>query len=702
MKRSRFAAFLLLFVLATGRLAAQVTDSTATEDPINQQIENLSENLGTEEADFTMLVENLKYYAEHPLNLNTANREELQDLLLLSDVQIGNLISHRDRFGPMMSIYELQAIDGFDLETIQKILPYVRVADMTDAGHFSVSEMWKNGKHELVLRDQRILEEQKGYTPADSATLAENPNSRYLGSPDHLYLRYRFTYGTFVSAALIADKDAGEEFFRGTQQQGFDFYSAHVGIRNIGIVKSAVIGDYQVAFGQGLTVWTGYAFGKTSFTVSTKRSAPGIRPYTSSDENKFMRGAATTLRFGKIETTAFFSMKRRDANIFTTDTTADKNIEVLEVSSLQLTGLHSTPGEIADKDAVLELIYGGNVAYKGKRFQLGITAMHSQYDATLKRNLSLYNQFEFSARTNTVIGIDYDWSFRNFHFFGEASRSANGGIGFINGVLISLDSRLAFTAHSRWLGRDFQNLYANIFSEGINPANERGIYFGMQARLLRRVTLNAYIDHYTFPWLRNSIDAPSHGSDFLCQVNFTPDKKTDMYFRYRHRDKFTGANDDDAELDYIIPLTQDNWRFQIQYPAGNAIRLRNRVEYSRYHVTNRDPENGFVIWQDVTYKKLGSPVTITARYALFQTESFNSAIYAYENNVPYMFSVPAYYYKGSRMYLMVNWDVSRKVEFYFRVAQTYYNNKNVVSEGSLNEIPKNTKTEAIVMLRLKF
>jgi hypothetical protein len=419
------------------------------------------------------------------------------------------------------------------------------------------------------------------------------------------------------------------------------------------------------------------------------------------DENKFLRGAGTTLRFGKFESTAFFSLKKRDANIAVSDTTGN-NIEILEISSFQITGLHTTPAQISDKHAITEMIYGGNFAYKGKRLQIGVTAMHADYSADLNRNLSLYNQFEFTGKSNTVIGADYDWSFRNFHFFGEGSRSANGGMSFINGVLISLDPRLAMTVHTRWLGRDFQNLYSSVFAEGLNPANERGVYVGISAKPHRRITINTYIDHYFFPWLRYQIDQPSKGSDFLFQVNYTPDKKTDMYFRYRHRDKFINSGDDESTIGYIVPLTQDNWRFNIQYPVGSSIRLRNRVEYSVYHQTNRKSENGFVIWQEISYKKSGMPVSFSARYALFQTDSYNAAIYAFENDMPNTFSVPAYYYKGSRMYVLVNWDINRKMELYFRLAQTFYYNQEIISEGSLTEINKNTKTEMKVMLRIKF
>lgn len=695
------AAFLLTFSL-NAQTDTLAKDTSAVDDaPLDQQIENLSENLGTEDADLTALVENLQRYKEKPLNLNTATREELVDLSLLNDVQINNLLLHREQFGSLISIYELQAVDGFDLATIYALLPYVTVTDRFDSGHFSAKEMFANGKHELIFRTQRIVEEQVGYTPIDSASLAESPNSRYLGSPYRIYTRYRFTYGNFVSWGVTAEKDQGEEFFRGTQKNGFDFYSAHLSVRNIGPVKSAVIGDYQLSFGQGLTAWTGYAFGKTSMTVATKRNALGIRPYTSVDESRFLRGAATTLKFGPVETSAFFSLRHRDANIAEADTIGN-DIEILEVSSIQETGYHTTPSEIADKNALREMLYGGNITFRKPMYHFGITAIHSEYNKPLVRNLSMYNQFEFSAQQNTVVGADYNFILRNFNFFGEFARSANGGMAMTNGVLISADPRLAFTIHHRYFGKDFQNLYANAFSESTLPVNEQGIYFGVQAKPHRKWTVSAYYDLQLYPWMKFQIDAPSQAYDFLGQINFTPDKKTDFYFRYRHRDKYTNANDPDADIDFIIPFTQDNIRFNVSYPVGKSWKLKNRIEYTRYYPSDEEAQAGLVIYQDVTYKKIGMPVSFTARYALFQTDSYNARIYVYENDMPLQFSVPAYYGKGSRVYGIINWDVTRRLEMWVRVAQWFYYNQNVISEGGLTQINSNHKTEVKVMVRYKF
>lgn len=696
--------FALLFLIPE-QMQAQVdtlkpkTDGN-TNEAIEQSIENLSETNGNEDADYTNLTDDLQRYLERPLNLNKASAEELNDLHLLDEVQIQNLLRHIEKNGALITIYELQAIDGFDMKTIERILPFVTVYDNFNSANISLREMLKNGKHEVVFRAQQVLETQKGFTTADSTTLAESPNSRYVGTPQRYYARYRFTYSNVISWGILGDKDAGEDFFNGTQKQGFDFYSAHFCIRNIKFVKALVIGDYQANYGQGLTAWTGFAFGKTADASNIKRNAGGIRPYFSTDENLFMRGAATTLRYKKMELSAFYSNKRVDANVTRSDTSGT-DIEVLEVSSLQQTGLHSTPSEIADKDALGEQLMGGNVAYKSRKFSIGATALFTHFSAPLNRNLSLYNQFEFAAQQNLNVGVDYNYVFRNFNFFGETGMSANGGLATVNGVIISPDSRLSFSVHHRYFQRNFQNVYANVFADGSLPANEQGIYMGMVARLHRTLTLNTFYDRFVFPWLRFSVDAPSSGTDFLVQLSYVPDKKTSMYLRFRHRDKFTNASDDEAEMDYIIPVEQYNYRFNIQYPVSPSVKLRNRVEYTTYREQNAEAEHGYVIYQDVTYRKLGKKISFTGRYALFQTESYNARMYAYENDMLYAYSIPSYYNRGTRVYALVNYDITRNIELWFRIAQTFYNNQDVISEGSLTEIQGNRKTEAKIQIRVK-
>jgi DNA uptake protein ComE-like DNA-binding protein len=90
------------------------------DESLNQNIEILSEQLQAEDGDLSSLTDNWVYYKKHPINLNRAKREELEELQLLNDIQINSLMKHLAKNGNLINIYELQSVDGFDLASIKK------------------------------------------------------------------------------------------------------------------------------------------------------------------------------------------------------------------------------------------------------------------------------------------------------------------------------------------------------------------------------------------------------------------------------------------------------------------------------------------------------------------------------------------------------------------------------------------------------
>jgi Helix-hairpin-helix motif len=713
-KHISLLAFICILSFLSNIIIAQDTIQKRTDDnDIQQQLENITENSLNEEDDYSNLLEGLIYYKEHPVNLNNTSKEELQQLRVLNDIQVNNLLNHIEKNGTLITIYELQTINGFDLQTINKLLPYITVANTINTTHFSLNEMFRQGQNTVIMRYGQTIEKQKGFEPIDSSALFKSPNSRYIGSPQRIYTRYRFTYGNNVSWGITAEKDQGEVFFKdkqnfkypwynqslkGNQHSGFDFYSAHFFVKNIRFIKALAIGDYQATFGQGLTVWSGMSFGKSSDIMSIKKSAQGIRPYTSVDENKFMRGVASTIGFKHFEATGFLSHKKIDATI--SDTTDEGSVR--SISSIQTTGYHTTPSEIANKHSVTQTLTGGNIAYKGRRLSIGITAIDFQLNKNFERSLTYYNQFEFSARHNFNVGLDYNYVFRNFNFFGEQAMSKNGGMAFINGVLISMDARLSITVVQRNYQRNYQNLLSNAFAEGTLAANEKGTYFGISAKPTNTISMTAYYDRFEFPWLKYLVNGPSTGNDYVAQINYIPSKKTEFYFRFRKHNKQKNSSEQDVIMDNTVPVNQLNYRFHISYTILSSVKLKNRVELIDYKNGRNKTEKGYLVYQDVVYNKIGKPLSITLRYAMFQTDSYNARIYAYENDMLSSYSIPAYYSRGSRFYILLDYNLTRNIEIWLRYAQTFYDNQNVISPGSLNEIQGNTRSEIKAQIRFKF
>lgn len=699
----RKSVLIVCFGLFLGALKAQITNSDDRQLAIDQIIELVSENLESEDLDFTTFLEDLNYFYQRPLNLNLATRQDLERLLILDDFQIQALLDHRARTGRILSLYELQGIDNWDLNLIASILPFIKVTDDGARPRLTWSSISQEGKNEAFTRFQSIVEEQEGYSPIDDSTLAASPNRRYLGSPLKVLTRYRFRYLNNISIGVTAEKDAGEQFMAGANPQGFDFHSGHVYFGNYGKLKHAIVGDYQAQFGQGLNYWTGLAFGKSANIAGIKRTAREIAPYTSADENNFMRGAAATLQFGSVEVTGFVSSKMVDANITVYDSLAgnDEGL-VSEFSSFQLSGFHRTPGELEDKDAVRETNAGGHVRYTQDRFQFGMTGAYTRYSGNISGSSLLYRQFEPFSQSFFVGGFDYQFLIRNIIGFGEVSSRSDGGNAMLHGAIISLDPKLDVSVFQRSYSPSYSNPRGNAVGESSRNTNESGIYFGLSSKFDTKWTFNGYMDLFKFDWLRFRTDAPSNGKEYFAQLEFKPSRTFSAYARYRFEDKYENVSGTEQATTPIDVLHRQWYRLNWQYTLNKTLSLRNRLEMVSVTLPNGENERGYLMYQDIVYKpKWPAKYQFKLRYALFDTKSYNSRIYAYEHDVQYSFSVPAYYFRGSRFYLIAGYDFARWGDITARVSQTYYSNQKE-NGSALNTIEGPTRTEVKVQVRVKF
>lgn len=694
-----FSCCLVIFSCLNNTTWAQEDKGDVQKDNfIEQRVEQISENADNPDIDYSNLLEELQYFQKHPINLNNAKIEDLQALNLLTEVQILSLLKHIEVTGKLAAIYELQAIENFTLEDINKIKPFVYVSNNLETPTFTLNNLLNNGTAYLVTRVSFTGEDQKGFADVSDSVLAINPNAKYLGSKYGSFSRFRYTYGNYISIGITADKDPGEQFLKGAQKNGYDFYSAHLFLRNYKFIKALAIGDYQAQFGQGLTFWMGLGYGKTADPMLVKRSARGITPSNSINENLFLRGGATTIQVKKLYFTAFYSENKVDASINAIDT-LENTVE--SVASLQLSGLHRTPKEVASKNYLTQYTRGGNISYKSRAFSLGVTAVQTIFGINLERNLVIYNQYDFSGKSLINIGSDYNWVWRNINIYGEVSRSNNGGMAQVHGAIITLDPRFFVSVLYRNYGLKYQNLNGNGVGENTRNNNEKGVLTGMVFKPYRFISIAAYYDRFTFPYLKYQVNTPTYGHDYLAQVNYTPSKKTEMYARIRKRLKLKNNSASEETIQETFETFQTNYRFNVIYKLNSAIRLRSRIDVTEYKLGGSTTK-GFMMYQDINYTPSMGKLSFNFRYGIFNADDFYTRIYAYENDVPYSFYIPAFSNKGTRTYLTINYSFTRNFEMWFRVAQTWYSDVPVISEGTLNEINSNHKTDFKIQARYKF
>lgn len=673
------------------KIHAQVTPVN-TEQHLDDRIELNAEN-SVDGIDFDELKIILDEFAKRPINLNRTTKEQLGQLGLLTDFQIEQLLQHKLKNGDLIALQELQTIDGFEADDIQRILPFVAVKADVNEMHMSFNQYLLNAHHQGLIRTERVLNKQAGYNPTDSN------DTRYEGSPYRLYMRYRFFMQRKFSFGIVAEKDPGEALVnQNNKLKGFDYYSAHLFVRDIGIIKSLAIGDYQVEYGQGLTLWSGLAFGKSADPVTVMRFANGLRPYTSVNETIFRRGVAIAISPVKnLRVDAYYSNRLSDGNLAAVDSLN----QIDDFTSLQSSGLHRTEAEIADKGSVRIQSYGGHITYRTRRIEVGFTGAGTHLNKNLKRNFQLYNQFQFDGKKFFNTGIDYKFLLRNFNFFGEVSRSQNGAMATINGVVMSVDPRLTLTLLYRNYSKKFEAIESNAIAETDN-VNERGFYTGFTFKPVRKITLSGYLDLFSYPWLRYQVNAPSHGFEYLTQLAYKPNKQLEMYIRYRQTNKQSNVASiqDQPKIDYLENNHQYNLRFNIAYKISKTFSIRSRVETVNYKDGNLPTEKGFLAFQDFIYKPLGKPLSITIRYAVFDTYSYNSRLYAYENDVYGAFSIPPMFGKGQRFYALLRYHISRSADLFLRYSQTVYHNQSNIGSG-LDEIDGNSRNDIKVVLKIE-
>jgi hypothetical protein len=214
-------------------------------------------------------------------------------------------------------------------------------------------------------------------------------------------------------------------------------------------------------------------------------------------------------------------------------------------------------------------------------------------------------------------------------------------------------------------------------------------------------SLRFYYDIFKFPWLKFRVNGPSAGNEFSLQYERNPNRSLQYYVRYQYEDKLLNYTDAEASLVELTHRSRHNMRFHLTYRLSSQWKLQSRLTVSRYQQKPMEKTNGYLLYQDVEYKMERLPLQWSFRYAVFNTDDYDTRIYAYEKDVLYKFSIPAYAYQGQRYYLMAKYDLNSALTFWLRFSQTFYHNRSTISSG-LEEIDGNKRSEITAQLQWKF
>ncbi len=678
----KYALIITLSLIAlTGSAQDKQSDLIRVADDL-VSIENEDD-----ESELESRYENLTLLLQHPIDLNKVNADDLRQFYFLNESQIQTLLRYRNEHGSFVSVYELQAVEDLDQNTISLLAPLVKVVANESLINTSLAKrMLSRGNSYLITRWEKTLEEKAGYRDSSAA-------NAYQGSDQKIFMRFRSAIPSDYSVGITLEKDAGETIQWNPRKRKFggDYSSAHLQLINKGRLRNLIAGDYQAQFAQGLVLGGAFGLGKSAETITTtRRTTLGFLPHTSAGESGFYRGFAATYELMKnLRMSAFVSHIKRDASISVEE-------EGKTITAFQYSGFHRNESEIARERNATETVSGAVVHYNRKQFDGGLIVQQTSFEHPMERIPNSYNQFAFSGRSNLNASIFYNYTINNFCFFGEIAKTHRAGSAIVTGAIGSLTPAFDISILYRNYRPDYYLFYGNAFSENTQPQNETGIYWGVKYKFNRRWTAAGYFDMFRFPWLAFRRYGPTYGHEWLGRVTFSPSRKITLFAQARQENK--SRNTADESIQYIVKdgLKSNFWA-SVAFSEG-ALRMRTRVQYSTYRF-NGKTSDGIVLLQGIG-AEFGK-FQVTGHYALFETDDFDNRQYVYENDVYLVFSLPFYDGTGTRSILMLQYSFSKHLSVYVRYSRSYFSEREEIGSGP-ESIHGNTKNDVKFQVVLRF
>ncbi|MEN8193525.1 MAG: helix-hairpin-helix domain-containing protein [Bacteroidota bacterium] len=638
--------FVLFFIL-TSSLFSQQDPKVTVDEVLNHILDE-----ATIEKEDSQLYDLIEQLLENPININEATKSELLKIPFM-DIESANIIfDYRKKNGKLFSTSEIKMIEGLS-SNISKTLQYfitVRNIDELESPPFF-------GLYSLKFRSRitQDIQERKGFT-----------DSIYSGSSIKAYNRIKLQVNPNISMGGLMEKDAGESSY-------LDFYSAHVSINQIIPSTNIILGDFTVEFGQGLSMWSPYSFSKSSdATNSVIKRKRNISPYTSSGEANFLRGGAFYSSIMNFSLTAFYSNMNLDATL---------SDDEKSFSSIKIDGFHRTDNDLNKIDKINDKTIGAIFSYSIlDKANIGFLYYEKSFS-------HFFNPLRFPTINNDhfkFASITYDAAFNKIFFVGELSYFQN-SFASINTVQLALAKNFIVTAIIRNYPKDYFSFYANGFGEKSTTNNEFGIYTGFKWKS-EFGEINFYFDQFKYPHPSNQMPLPSNGDELSLSYFNKITKDFSFYLRYFNENKETlEIVDDNSE---IIKQNIQKIRGEFTLQVNRSLRLKSRLEllYLSQEQTSMN-ETGFLLFQDIQVK-LPINLTLYGRIIFFQTDSYSSRIYQFENDLTGVMNNPALFGTGIKWYFLIRYKLMNYIHLSLKYSELFKPNERYLGSG-YNLIPSN-------------
>lgn len=603
---------------------------------------------------------------EMPLNINTATREELSMLPFLTDRQIEDIHAYIYMHGPMLTLGELQLTGSLDYNTRQLLQHFVYAGQPpAKKQKLKLDDILRYGRSEMVARMDIPLYLRDGFRYHSPQELERYPNRAYLGNKLSHSLRYSFNWHNRIRLGITADKDAGE--------QGYDFLSPYLFMKDMGALKEFALGNYKAQFGHGLLLGGGFSVGKSMALTSMNRRTQGLKPHASTQEYGYLHGAGAAVGWGHTTFTILAARTPMDATL-KGDTL---------ISSFKEDGYHRTELERSKKHNISLNTLAANIRYSYRGFKVGATALTESLSLPYKGH-------------NRFMGVSADCSLNRARYSLSAELSVlDNNPAFIASQTFRLQNGWALNMVIRHYDAEYLALHSNALAE-VSVQNETGLLTGF-AHNSRNLQVNGYADFFIHPEPRYGASERSNGMDLRMEADWKAGRRDALYatarFKSKQKDcKYTG------QLEYCLT---GRYRLRWTHNCISGAELKTQLFYVRYDFIAQPISNGYALTQGYSRSLLNERLDVCLAAAAFYTDSYDSRISVYESGLRYAYNFMSLYGKGGRLAVTIKYKPSDDIQLNIKAGGTYYLDRNEIGSAQ-QRIASNHKEDISVQFIAKF
>jgi len=497
--------------------------------------------------------------------------------------------------------------------------------------HASADVSWTEARRELRTKHSTpftstdsssdFVLRSRASSPLDPQAQPAYANNLYLGGPTAFYNRM-IAHSSVLEVSALEQKQSGEASFT-DHLTGFAELRSSVPIVGPISLEKVVVGDYALAFGNGLIFGGGLA------------SAKGLHAASGVEERSFglrgtVNGTAKDLRGGTIA----FGIGPSRIVLFASDRSFDANVTNDTIRTIYSGTYHRTQAELATENAASAQVIGAraeiatadtaNLYFKG-----GATAFELRYDHPyVGTTVAPFTGSQLSMAGVDALAISGAWT-----ALAEAAHSSNDSshkTALLLSTVFEPANHVAFSLNYRHVPNGYLSPFGEVSGTSASSlSNFDGYYFGIElVPIPDRLTVNAYseFENELVP-IGDLFGKQKY--DYFATASYRATDALELKATARDQENASYVSDTGS---VILQGQTLNLRLEAAYDPGTGAAFRTRFEHIHYSLTTS--EDGWQASEEVRVKVPNARSEFTVTATRFETPSTKSAITSYEPGSP--------------------------------------------------------------------